>query len=187
MPAVLRTALVPLLLLSVGSATPTAPEPLDGYSDAAARQELDWEAKFRAIPQPDTLRENMRVLSARPHHVGSPYDKQNAEWILAHFKRWGFDAHIESFDVLFPTPTKRVLELVAPTHYVAKLREPAVRVDPTSAQQKEQLPTYNAYSPDGDVTARLVFVNYGLPDDYDELERLGVSVKGAIVIAKYGR
>ena len=187
MPVALRHALIPLLLLSVGATTPTAPERLDGYSDAAARQELDWEAKFRAIPQPDTLRENMRVLSARPHHVGSPYDKQNAEWILAHFKQWGFDAHIETFDVLFPTPTKRVLELVAPTHFVAKLREPAIRGDPTSSQQKEQLPTYNAYSPDGDVTASLVFVNYGLPDDYDELERLGVSVKGAIVIAKYGR
>ena len=127
----------------------------------------------------------MRRLSARPHHVGSPYDKDNAEWILAHFKEWGLDAHIETFDVLFPTPKVRVLEMVEPTKFTAKLEEPALAVDPTSNQKSEQLPTYNAYSIDGDVTAPLVFVNYGLPEDYEKLDRLGISVKGAIVIAKY--
>jgi N-acetylated-alpha-linked acidic dipeptidase len=127
----------------------------------------------------------MQRLSARPHHVGSPYDKENADWILARFKEWGFDAHIETFDVLFPTPKVRILEMLEPTKFMAKLEEPAVPVDPTSNQKAEQLPTYNAYSPDGDVTAPLVFVNYGLPEDYDQLDRLGVSVKGAIVIAKY--
>src|SRR6185437_7505564 len=98
----------------------------------------------------------------------------------------GWDAHIETFDVLFPTPKLRVLEMVAPTHFTAQLREPPVPADPTSSQQSEQLPTYNAYSPDGDVTAPLVYVNYGVPEDYETLERLGVSVKGAIVIARYG-
>ena len=127
----------------------------------------------------------MRRLSARPHHVGSPYDKDNAEWILAHFKEWGLDAHIERFDVLFPTPKVRVLEMLAPTKFTAKLEEPALAVDPTSNQKSEQLPTYNAYSIDGDVTGPLVFVNYGLPEDYEKLDRLGISVKGAIVIAKY--
>ena len=127
----------------------------------------------------------MRRLSARPHHVGSPYDKDNAEWILAHFKEWGLDAHIETFDVLFPTPKVRVLEMIEPTKFTAKLEEPALAVDPTSNQKSEQLPTYNAYSIDGDVTAPLVFVNYGLPEDYEKLDRLGISVKGAIVIAKY--
>ena len=127
----------------------------------------------------------MRRLSARPHHVGSPYDKDNAEWILARFKEWGLDAHIETFDVLFPTPKVRLLEMVEPTKFTAKLEEPAIAVDPTSNQKSEQLPTYNAYSIDGDVTAPLVFVNYGLPEDYEKLERLGISVKGAIVIAKY--
>jgi hypothetical protein len=127
----------------------------------------------------------MRRLSARPHHVGSPYDKDNAEWILAHFKEWGLDAHIERFDVLFPTPKVRVLEMLAPTKFTAKLEEPALAVDPTSNQKAEQLPTYNAYSIDGDVTGPLVFVNYGLPEDYEKLDRLGISVKGAIVIAKY--
>jgi N-acetylated-alpha-linked acidic dipeptidase len=127
----------------------------------------------------------MRRLSARPHHVGSPYNKDNAEWILAHFKAWGLDAHIERFDVLFPTPKVRLLEMLAPTKFTAKLEEPALVVDPTSNQKAEQLPTYNAYSIDGDVTAPLVFVNYGLPEDYEKLDRLGISVKGAIVIAKY--
>jgi len=159
--------------------------PLDGYSTQNSRSERSWESKFRALPQPDNLRAYMERLSARPHHVGSAYDQDNAQWILAQFKSWGLDAHIESFDVLFPTPKKRLLELITPTHFVAKLQEPAVAVDPTSSQQKEQLPTYNAYSIDGDVTAPLVYVNYGLPEDYEKLERLGVSVKGAIVIARY--
>src|SRR5437868_1122621 len=128
----------------------------------------------------------MQRLSARPHHVGSAYDKQNAEWIRAKFQEFGFDAKIEAFYVLFPTPKERVVELVAPTKFVAKLQEPAVPQDPTSNQQAEQLPTYNAYSADGDVTAPLIYVNYGMRDDYEELDRRGVSVKGAIVIARYG-
>src|SRR5260370_10493412 len=133
------------------------------------------------------MRSYMQRLSARPHHVGSPYDKDNAEWIAARFKEWGLDTHIEQFDVLFPTPKERMVELVeGGPHFVAKLQEPPVTVDPTSNQQGEQLPTYNAYSADGDVTALLVYVNYGIPEDYEVLERLGVSVKGAIVIARYG-
>jgi N-acetylated-alpha-linked acidic dipeptidase len=158
---------------------------LPGYSPRTSQSERDWESKFRAIPDPANLREYMRRMSAHPHHVGSPYDKDNAEWILAHFREWGFDAHIETFHVLFPTPKLRVLEMVEPAKYTAKLEEPAIAIDPTSSQKAEQLPTYNAYSPDGDVTAPLVFVNYGLPEDYEKLDRLGISVKGAIVIAKY--
>lgn len=158
---------------------------LTGYSPSSSSAERDWETKFRAVPDPANLREYMKRLSARPHHVGSPYDKENAEWILARFKEWGWEALIETFQVLFPTPKVRVLEMIEPTKFTAKLEEPAIAVDPTSNQKSEQLPTYNAYSPDGDVTAPLVFVNYGLPEDYEELDRLGVSVKGAIVIAKY--
>lgn len=161
------------------------PSALAGFSPRSAQSERDWETKFRAAPDPANLREYMRRLSARPHHVGSPYDKDNAEWILAHFKEWRLDAHIEQFDVLFPTPKVRLLEMVAPTKFTAKLEEPALAVDPTSNQKTEQLPTYNAYSIDGDVTGPLVFVNYGLPEDYEKLDRLGISVKGAIVIAKY--
>jgi N-acetylated-alpha-linked acidic dipeptidase len=175
---------VAAVVLLLGLA-PTATGDLRGFTAETAKAEREWEAKFRAIPSPDSLRAYMRRLSARPHHVGSPYDKENAEWILAKFKSFGLDAQIETFDVLFPTPKERVVELVAPTRFVAKLQEPAVAGDPTSAQPAEQLPTYNAYSIDGDVTAPLVYVNYGVPADYERLERLGVSVKGAIVIARY--
>ena len=160
--------------------------PFPGYSAGASSIERDWETKFRALPSTDNLREDMRHLSARPHHVGSPYDKENAEWILAHFKEWGLDASIETFYVLFPTPKERALELVEPTTFSAKLQEPPIAGDPTSNQQAEQLPTYNAYSIDGDVTAPLVYVNQGMRADYETLDRLGVSVKGAIVIARYG-
>lgn len=157
-----------------------------GYSSQSSQQQKDWEKKFREGIAPDNIRENMRRLSARPHHVGSPYDKDNAEWILSKFKEYGFDAHIESFSVLFPTPKERVVELLEPTKFTAKLQEPVLPVDPTSNQGSEQLPTYNAYSVDGDVTAPLVYVNYGNREDYEELDRLGISVKGAIVIARYG-
>jgi len=159
---------------------------LFGFTNASSPAERDWDSQFKAIPDPVILRDTMQRLSAHPHHVGSPYDKQNAEWILAQFKSWGLNAQIETFDVLFPTPKERVLELIAPTKFTAKLQEPPVAGDPTSNQQSEQLPTYNAYSIDGDVTAPLVYVNYGLPKDYEELDRHGISVKGAIVIARYG-
>jgi N-acetylated-alpha-linked acidic dipeptidase len=157
-----------------------------GYSSQSSQQQKDWEKKFRAGIVPDNIRENMRRLSARPHNVGSPYDKDNAEWILSKFKEYGFDAHIETFSVLFPTPKERVVELLEPTKFTAKLQEPVLSVDPTSNQTAEQLPTYNAYSIDGDVTGPLVYVNYGNREDYEQLDRLGISVKGAIVIARYG-
>ena len=186
MRAGVRLVLLVLSCFLLLATTPDNEQPLGGYSSASSRTERDWEAKFRAIPEPQNERDYMQRLSARPHHVGSPYDKDNAEWMLAKFKEWGLDASIESFDVLFPTPKARVVELLEPTHFTAKLQEPALAVDPTSNQQAEQLPTYNAYSADGDVTAPLVYVNYGIPDDYEKLERMGVSVKGAIVIARYG-
>ena len=178
------------LLLALGGLTLTplapTPDPLRGFSPESARIEREWEAKFRAIPEPARLRSMMERLAARPHHVGSPYDRANAEWIRDQFRSFGWQAEIENFDVLFPTPKERVVELVAPTTFKAKLQEPTVPGDPTSGQHDEQLPSYNAYSIDGDVTGPLVFVNYGVPADYEELERHGVSVKGAVVIAKYG-
>ncbi len=165
-------------VLTLGAAAPLTDPPLAGYSAAASAVERDWEGRLRALPDPDTLRESMRHLSARPHHVGSAYDRENAEWILGRFKSWGLEAQIERFDVLFPTPRERVLELVAPTKFVARLEESVLAVDPTSGQRTEQLPTYNAYSIDGDVTAPLVYVNRGIPADYEELERRGISVRG---------
>ena len=185
MPRHLAVAALTLALLQPGNAA-APPATLDGYSPAHAATERDWETKFRNIPDPKSLRGTMQRLSARPHHVGSPYDKDNAEWILAKFKEFGFDAQIETFYVLFPTPKERVVELLEPTKFTAKLQEPPLAVDPTSQQTAEQLPTYNAYSKDGDVTAPLVYVNYGIREDYEQLDRMGVSVKGAIVIARYG-
>src|SRR5256885_529539 len=131
------------------------------------------------------MREYMQRLTAHPHHVGSPYDKDNAEWLLAKFHEFRFDAHIETFNVLFPTPKERLVELVeGGPKFTAKLEEPPISGDATSDQQSEQLPTYNAYSADGDVTGPLVYVNYGIPEDYETLDRNGISVKGAIVIAR---
>jgi N-acetylated-alpha-linked acidic dipeptidase len=153
---------------------------------SSAAAEKNWENIFQDGVVANNIRENMRRLSARPHHVGSAYDKDNAEWILARFKEWGFDAHIETFNVLFPTPKERLVEMVEPTEYRAKMQEPALAIDPTSDQTSEQLPTYNAYSADGDVTAPLVYVNFGNREDYERLDRMGISVKGAIVIARYG-
>jgi len=176
-----------LVLPSAAFARDTDTAPFIGYSATGAAAESALEKKLQDGASADTIRENMRRLSARPHNVGSPYDKNNAEWILARFQEWGFDAKIETFQVLFPTPKLRVVELLQPTRFRAKLQEPALSVDPTSQQTAEQLPTYNAYSADGDVTARLVYVNYGNRDDYEELDRLGISVKGAIVIARYGQ
>jgi N-acetylated-alpha-linked acidic dipeptidase len=191
-------AVVVWLCVSTGPASsqalPARPSPqfqqkeavLLGYSSANSARESAWEEKFRAGVAANDIRDNMQRLSARPHNVGSPYDKDNAEWILARFKQWGFDAHIETFDVLFPTPKARLLEMVKPTAFRASLQEPPIAADPTSSQSEEQLPTYNAYSADGDVTAPLVYVNFGNRDDYEKLDRLGISVKGAIVIARYG-
>jgi N-acetylated-alpha-linked acidic dipeptidase len=182
-----RFLAAPLCLILVSAPLMPADLPtLAGFSADAARAERDTENQFRAVPDRANLRAYMQRLSARPHHVGSPYDKENAEWMLAKFKEWGWDAKIENYYVLFPTPKERALEMTEPAHFTAKLQEPTVAVDPTSSQHDEQLPSYNAYSIDGDVTAPLVYVNYGSQDDYKELERLGVSVKGAIVIARYG-
>ena len=181
-----KTIGILVCVLSVWAAPAGDAPTLSGFTAEAARAQREWEAKFRALPGTANLREYVRKLSARPHHVGSPYDRENAEWLLAQLRGWGLDARIETFQVLFPTPKERVVEMVAPERFTARLEEPAVAVDPTSGQKAEQLPTYNAYSADGDVTGRLVYVNYGVPGDYEQLDRLGISVKGAIVIARYG-
>lgn len=186
MPRPFRHAALPLAILLFLPSPSGTDRPLRGFSAQASRVQVEWENKFRAVPSRDSLRSYMRHLSARPHHLGSPYDKANAEWLRDRLASWGWDAKLETFDVLFPIPLERMVELVAPTRFRARLNEPAVAGDPSTSQQAEQLPTYNAYSIDGDVTAPLVYVNYGIPADYDSLERRGISVKGAIVIARYG-
>ena len=159
---------------------------LMGFSDAGAAKQVEWEKQFDAQMNAQNLDTWMKFLSSHPHHVGSVQGKANAEYMANLFRQWGYQTEINTYYVLFPTPKTRVLELLGSKPYKAKLEESTISEDHTSGQKLEQLPSYNAYSADGDVTAELVFVNRGIPADYEELERMGVDVKGKIVIAKYG-
>jgi N-acetylated-alpha-linked acidic dipeptidase len=172
-------------LISVLLAIPALAGPR-GFLRENAGAQAKREERFRSLPDASVIRESNRVLSAEPHHVGSAYDERNVRWILAKFREFGLEASIETFYPLFATPKERLVELVAPVPFRAGLAEPPVPGDPTSSQTAAQLPTYNVYSIDGDVTADLVYVNYGVPADYERLERLGVDVRGRIVIARYG-
>src|SRR5262245_44012623 len=163
---------------------PSTDKSLLGFKQG--EDQLALESKFDSYLKAENLRTWMEHLSARPHHTSSPYDKENAEYMAGLFRSWGYQTEIESFKVLFPTPKTRIVELIEPEKYTAELSEPAIPEDHTSGQQTEQLPTYNAYSIDGDVTGELVYVNYGVPKDYDELKLRGIDVKGKIVIARYG-
>jgi N-acetylated-alpha-linked acidic dipeptidase len=184
---VCRIALTLILSTSVMAQTATTGRTtLMGFSPETSVNQRALEAKFDSFIRAENLRDWQKRLSARPHHLGSPYDKENAEFVAAQFRSWGYETNIETFDVLFPTPKTRLVEMTAPTRFVMRLNEPAVKGDPTSAQQKEQLPSYNAYSIDGDVTGALVYVNYGRPVDYEELEKRGIDVRGKIVISRYG-
>jgi N-acetylated-alpha-linked acidic dipeptidase len=181
----MKSLFVPLLL-SACYLTTHAQQKLMGFSDATAAKQQEWEKQFDAQMNAQNLDTWMKFLSSHPHHVGSAQDKANADYMANLFKQWGYQTEISTYYVLFPTPKTRQLELLGAKPYKAKLEEPALAADKTSGQKSEQLPTYNAYSADGDVTAELVFVNRGIPADYEELERMGVDVKGKIVIAKYG-
>ena len=155
---------------------------MQGFSAAGAAAETQLEQRFDADLSAADLRSWMQQMSSEPNHVGSAHDKANAEFQLKKFREWGWDASIETFSVLYPTPREVSVELVAPTHFMARLTEPPIAGDSTSSQTKDELPAYNVYGADGDVTAELVYVNHGMPDDYKELEREGVSVKGRIVL-----
>lgn len=174
------------LFAIVVNATPQTDQPLLGFTSASSAAQRELEKRFDSTLRAEDLRSWLKRLSARPHHVGSPYGKENAEFIASQFKSWGFETQIEEFSVLFPTPKTRIVELISPEKFTAKLSEPPIPEDATSNQTAEQLPVYNAYSIDGDVTAPLVYVNYGVPRDYDELAQRGIDVKGKIVIARYG-
>lgn len=168
------------------AAIANAQQKISGFTEASNTKELQTEQTFDAALSAPHIGETLKELSAYPHNLGSPGSKAVAENILRKYKSYGLDAHIETFTVLYPTPKTRVLELTGPTKYSAILKEPALPGDATSGQAN-QLPTYNAWSADGDVSGQLVFVNYGLPEDYETLTKLGIDVKGKIVIAKYGR
>jgi N-acetylated-alpha-linked acidic dipeptidase len=178
-----RLNLILMFLLFVAAANA---QKIMGFTDANATKQTDWEKQFDAQLNAQNLDTWMQFLASHPHHVGSPKDKENAEYISNLFQSWGYQTEIVSYSVLFPTPKFRSLELSGSKPYKAKLEESALKEDKTSGQKAEQLPTYNAYSADGDVTAELVFVNRGIPGDYEELERMGIDVRGKIVIVKYG-
>jgi N-acetylated-alpha-linked acidic dipeptidase len=182
----LKNGLVFLAVVSMLCAQ-TPPRGLTGFSDAAAADQFTREKQFDASLNRGDLQTWLQRLSAKPHHLGSPADKENAEFIAAQFRSWGYDTAIETFYPLFPTPKLRRLEMTQPQPFVARLEEPALPEDKTSGVRQDQLPVYNAYSIDGNVTAQLVYVNYGVPADYEELAERGVDVKGKIVIARYGQ
>ncbi|HEX7370396.1 MAG TPA: transferrin receptor-like dimerization domain-containing protein [Rhodanobacteraceae bacterium] len=178
------------LAWTAGAATPaaapaTASAGMLGFTASGEAQQRALEQRFDAMLDPAEMRDWLKRLSSEPNQVGSPHDKANAEWMLAQFKKWGWDAHIETFDVLYPTPKQELVEMVAPSTFKAILHEPPIKGDSTS-YLPGALPPYNVYGADGDVTGQLVYVNYGMPDDYKELARLGVSVKGKVVIVRYG-
>src|SRR6185295_9488929 len=165
-----------------GGATPDGAPRMLGFTSQNAARQQEIEDKFDASLDPSDQRAWLERMSSEPNHVGSPHDKVNAEFILGKFREWGWDAEIETFYVLYPTPKKLGLEMVAPTRFTARLHEPALDGDRTSGRTQNALPPYHAYGADGDVTAELVYANQGMPADYKELESRGISVKGKIVI-----
>ncbi|WP_430894837.1 MULTISPECIES: transferrin receptor-like dimerization domain-containing protein [unclassified Paraflavitalea] len=179
------------LLLAMGlglfSGLAFSQSPISGYPGANAAQQQKWEAAFDQSLQASNVDKLLKDMSAKPHAMGSPGTKAVAEYINNYFLSLGIDSKVEVLYSLFSTPKERVLELTGPVKFKAVLSEPALKEDATSNQTAEQLPTYNCWSADGDVTAELVFVNYGLPEDYEFLREKGIDVKGKIVIAKYGR
>jgi N-acetylated-alpha-linked acidic dipeptidase len=151
-----------------------------------AQNQKELETSFDSFISSENIGKTIKELTLKPHYLGSQASKEVAENLLAKFKSYGWDAELAVYNVLFPTPKLRILEMTAPTKFKALLKEPAYKEDATSGHP-DQLPTYNAWSADGDVSAELVFVNFGLPEDYETLNKLGIDVKGKIVIARYGR
>jgi N-acetylated-alpha-linked acidic dipeptidase len=183
--ALLVATLLPAAAAVAAVAGEAAP-PMFGFEAGNARAEAALEARFDQQLDAGAMRGWLERMSAAPNQVGSPHDKANAEYMLGLFRAWGWDARIETFYVLYPTPRRVALALEAPRRYRAALTEPPLAGDRSSARTQGALPPYNVYGADGDVAGELVYVNYGMPDDYRELARRNVSVKGRIVISRYG-
>jgi N-acetylated-alpha-linked acidic dipeptidase len=183
--AALIAAAAIVVVASDLTAAETGRAPLYGFTKQGSAAQLKLEQQFDSKLSATEISAWLKQLSSAANHVGAPHNRENAEFLLQQFKNWGWQAEIEVFYVLYPTPKHEVLELVAPTTFVAKLHEPPIAGDATSSRT-DGLPPYNAFGADGDVTADLVYVNYGMPDDYKELARRGIDVKGKIVITRYG-
>jgi N-acetylated-alpha-linked acidic dipeptidase len=156
-----------------------------GFPPDAAATEKKWEEKIRAIPEAARVGRYIERMSREPHLAGTPQSKAVADYLVGILHEWGLDAQLEEFEALLPTPNSRSLSMTEPKVFKAKLNEPAIKEDKSSSDAN-QVPTYNAYSGSGDVTAPVVYVNYGVPADYEILAKLGIDVKGKIVIARYG-
>ena len=156
-----------------------------GFAAPSASQQLESEEQLDAMVQASNLEAWMERMTREPFFVGTPFNYDNALWVVEQFGSWGYEVEIEEYEVLFPTPIVREVEMVAPERFTASLEEPVIDEDQTSGVSG-RLPTYNAYSADGDATAELIYVNQGVPADYEELERMGIDVEGKIVIARYG-
>ncbi len=180
--------LIVLTLLLAGSiAFANAADNIIGFDQAASNTQRQTEARLDADIDTKQMDEWLQKMSYLPHHLGSDESKKNAEYIAGLLKSWGYKVEIVEYQVLMPTPRTRVVELISPTKYVASLTEDILPEDASTGRSDNLLPPYHAFSTDGDAEAELVFVNYGIPEDYEVLERNGISVKGKIAIAKYGR
>ncbi len=160
--------------------------PIRGFPQDGLEERARVEAVLTQVPDSALLRQYMRVMSGSPHHAGSAGSKAVADFALSKFREFGLDAELAEFEALLPYPVSRHVEMLGPERYVAALAEPPLDEDEDS-RDEGQLPPFNAYAADGDVTGELVFVNYGLPEDYERLEHMGIDVEGKVVIAKYGR
>jgi N-acetylated-alpha-linked acidic dipeptidase len=156
-----------------------------GFSDEASAAEAARERDFKAMPSAKAAEADFDIMTAEPHHVGSPYEIKLADYIADTFKQLGFEVVRHEYSVLIPWPKERRIDIVAPDSAKLQVEEDTIPGDPW-ALKPGILPAYNAYSPSGDVTGDIVYVNYGIPADYDTLKTLGVDVKGKIVLARYG-
>ena len=159
---------------------------LDGFTVESSATERNWESEFRAIPEASAAREHLRRLTAQPHVAGTKEDYDTAIYVRDQIRSYGISSELKEYDVLLPYPKQpSIVELVAPRRERLTLKEAVVPEDPSSSNPRI-IPLFNGYSASGDVTAPLVYVNYGLPPDYDALKKIGVDVKGKIVLARYG-
>ena len=173
------------LFFFIGTAA-LAEDSILGFDSAGSQAQQALEVEFDSHLDADDMDVWLRELSSAPHHVGSTRGLEVVEFVAAKFRSWGYDTEIAEYEVLFPSPRIRELELVYPSRFTASLTEDSLAEDPSTSNIDDLLPPYNAFSIDGDVEGELVFVNYGTPDDYEILDRYGISVDGKIVIARYG-
>lgn len=160
--------------------------PILGFTSAESIQQRSLEADFDQFIDRQNLDLWMRHLSAKPHHTGSAVSYAKAGYLANLFKSWGYETRIETFHVLNPVPKTLKLEMVAPAFHRTRFYEPPLSGS-SDADQESILPIYNAYAPDGQAEAEVVYVNYGRRQDYDVLAQIGISVAGRIVIARYGK